>query len=119
LVDKLRLVYLLFRHSFLFLKFFFFFLNVVSGLLSNGPLNLCIKWKDSWILGAKPLHELDEVLPSTAASVLLFGWSLELRSITPRSAIDRTVFDHSRPTLDRNHRNYCKIETTRRNREDK
>jgi hypothetical protein len=115
LVDKLQLVYLLFRHNFLFLKFFFFFLNVVSGLLSNGPLNLCIKWKDHWIFGAKPLHELDEVPPSTTALVLLFGWSLELRSITLRSAIDRSAFDHSRLALDRNHKNLFDAETTRRN----
>jgi hypothetical protein len=101
---------MLFRHNFLFLKFFFFLLNVVSGLLSNGPLNLCIKWKDSWIFGAKPMHELDEGLPSTAASVLLFRWSLELRLIAPKSVIDRNVLDRSRPALDRNHRNYTVAE---------
>jgi hypothetical protein len=101
---------MLFRHNFLFLKFFLFFLNIVSGLLSNGPLNLCIKWKDSWILGAKPLHELDEVQLSTVASVLLFGWSLELRSIALRSAIDCNALDRSRPALDRNHRNYTAVE---------
>jgi hypothetical protein len=100
---------MLFHHYFLCLKFFFFFLNVVSGLLLNGSLNLCIKWKDSWILGAKPLHELDEVLPSIAASVLLFGWSLELRWIALRSVIDRNALDRSRPMFDRNHRNYTAV----------
>jgi hypothetical protein len=110
LVPKLRLVDMLFYHNFLFLKFFFFFLNVVSRILSNGPLNLCIKWKDSWIFGAKPLHELDEVLPSTAASVLLFGWSLKLRSIAPKSMINRNALDNSWPALDRNHRNYIATE---------
>jgi hypothetical protein len=114
LVPKLRLVDMLFRHNFLFLKFFFFFLNVVSGLLSNGPLNLYIKWKDSWILGAKPLHELDEVMPSTAASVLLFGWSLELCSIAPKSVIDRNALDRSWPALDSNHRNYTAAELKQR-----
>jgi hypothetical protein len=58
------------------------------------------------IAGAKPLHELDEVLPSTAASVLLFERSLELRLIAPRSVINRNALDHSWPMLDRNHRNY-------------
>jgi hypothetical protein len=76
LVDKL------FHHPFLLnVEFFFLLLNVVSRLLPNGPLNLYINWKDGWIFGSKPLHELDEVLPGTAASVLLFRWFLELRSI--------------------------------------
>jgi hypothetical protein len=110
---------MLFRHNFLFLKFFLFFLNVVSGLFLNGPLNLCIKWKDSWILGAKPLHELDEVQLSTAASVLLFRWSLELRLIALRSAIDCNALDCSRPTLDRNHRNYTAAELKQRRKTEK
>jgi hypothetical protein len=56
-VDKL------FRHCFILnVEFFFFLLNIVSRLLSNGPLNLYINWKDGWILGLKPLHESDEVL---------------------------------------------------------
>jgi hypothetical protein len=37
-------------------------LNVISRPLLNGPLNFRIKWKDGWILGLKPLHELDETL---------------------------------------------------------
>jgi hypothetical protein len=61
LVPKLRLVDMLFHHNFLYLEFFFFFLNVVFGQLSNGLLNFCIKWKDGWILGSKPLHELDKI----------------------------------------------------------
>jgi hypothetical protein len=62
LVPKLRLVDMLFHHNFLYLEFFFFFfLNVVFGQLSNGLLNFCIKWKDGWILRSKPLHELDKI----------------------------------------------------------
>jgi hypothetical protein len=38
---------------------------------------------------------------STPTLVLLFGWSLELHSIIPRSA-----FDRSWPALNHNHRNY-------------
>jgi hypothetical protein len=105
LVDKRWLVYLLFRHNFLFLKFFFFFLNVVSGLLSNGLLNLCIKWKDNWILGTKPLHESDEKSVGTTASVLVFGRSLELRTIVGRCELDRWAIVRTRAAIDRRHRN--------------
>jgi hypothetical protein len=105
LVDKLWLVYLLFSHNFLFLKFFFFFfLNVVSGLLSYGPLNLCIKWKDNWILGTKPLHESNEKSAGTAASVLLFGRSLELRTIVGRCALDHWAIVRTRSVIDRRHK---------------
>jgi hypothetical protein len=93
LVPKLRLVDMLFRHSFFFVKFFFFFLEVISRLLSYGPLNLCIKWKDNWIPGTKPLHESDEKSAGTAASALLFGKSLELRTLLEdvRSIAGRSI----------------------------
>jgi hypothetical protein len=58
-----RLFGILFCHCFLLnVEFFFFLLNVISTPLPNGPLNFLIKWKDGWILGLKPLHELDETL---------------------------------------------------------
>ena len=56
-----RLIDILCCHCFLLHKFFFFLLNVVSRLLMNGPLNFCINWKDGWILGSKPLHELGKI----------------------------------------------------------
>jgi hypothetical protein len=99
LVPKLWLVDMLFRHTFLFLKFFFFFPNVVSGPLSNGPLNFCIKWKDGWILELKPVHEIDSFrklqqlqcycveVPGTA----LDRWRMCIRShlVCDRSLVQR------------------------------
>jgi hypothetical protein len=32
-------------------------LDIPMSFLPNGPLNLCINWKDGWILGSKPLHD--------------------------------------------------------------
>jgi hypothetical protein len=89
LVPKLRLVDML----------FFFFLEVISELLSYGPLNLCIKWKDNWIPGTKPLHESDEKSAGTAASALLFGKSLELRTFVGRCALNRWVLNRTRPAI--------------------
>ena len=66
-----RLIDILCCHCFLLHKFLFFLLNVVSRLLRNGPFNFCINWKDGWIFGSKPLHELDEIRSVTATSILL------------------------------------------------
>ena len=46
---------------------------------------------------------------SIAASVLLFGWFLELRSIIPICALDRNALDHSRAKLDCNNINYIAV----------
>jgi hypothetical protein len=101
LVPKLRLVDKLFRHSFFFVKLFFFFLEVISGLLSYGLLNLCIKGKDNWIPGTKPLHEIDSFrklqqlqcccveIPGSAID----RWRICVRSLGARShsACDRSL----------------------------
>jgi hypothetical protein len=86
---------MLFRHRFLYLELFFFLLNIVSRLPLNGSLNLCINWKDGWILGSKPLHESDEVL-------LYNSFSTTIRMISG-TAIDRKALDHSRMC----DRSYC------------
>jgi hypothetical protein len=84
---------------------FFLFLNVVSGLLPNGSLNFCIKWKDGCILRSKPLHESDEISAAAAASVLLL-MSLEQCSITEGCALDRQALNRTQFEIVRSYKNY-------------